>query len=416
MRSAERYGLSAAEPQVDLKAVMSHVRSVILDVYEEESPEALRADGIDVYLGETRFIDAHTLAVGDTVLTGRNFLLATGAHPFVPPIASLEDVDYLTYEKIWDLEALPHHLMVIGAGPVGCEMSQAFRRLGARVTLIDAQGRLLPRDEPDASQVLARVFESEGIDLQLGVPVQRVWQEGAGGQGNTGRIHLIAGGKELAGDALLVAVGRRPNVEGLDLEKAGVAYTAKGIQVNDNLRTSQRHIYAAGDCTGGKQFTHYAGWQGAMAARNALLPGTSKGIADQVPWTTFTDPEVAHAGLTEEQVRKRFGTSYRTCEWSMAQVDRARTDVDTTGFIKLFLKPDNTVLGATIVAGRAGEMIHEWIVALDQGLKADAISKAIHVYPSYSISNMQAAYDVRMEKLLNGTSGRVIRGLHRIMR
>lgn len=422
MRNAERYGLAAAEPQADLKEVMSHVQSVVLDVYEEESPEALRADGIDVYLGDTRFIDAHTLAAGDTVLTGRNFLLTTGAHPSVPPIAGLEDVDYLTYEKIWDMEILPRHLLVIGAGPIGCEMSQAFRRLGANVTLINAQDRLLPRDEPDASQVLARVFEAEGIDLRFNAPAQRVWHEasgehrGTGDRQGTGSIHVIAGGEEVSGDVLLVAAGRHPNVEGLDLEKAGVAYTAQGIQVDDNLRTSQRHIYAAGDCTGGEQFTHYAGWQGAMAVRNALLPGASKGVTDRVPWTTFTDPEVAHAGLTEDQVRKKLGADYRICEWSMAQVDRARTDVETDGFIKLLLKPDNTVLGATIVAARAGEMIHEWILALDQGLTAEALSNAMHIYPSYSISNMQAAYDVRMEKLLNGMSGRVIRSLHRIMR
>jgi len=205
-------------------------------------------------------------------------------------------------------------------------------------------------------------------------------------------------------------------VEGLDLEKAGVDYSASGIQVDDHLRTSQRHIYAAGDCTGGYQFTHYAGWQAAMAVRNALLPGASKGVTDLVPWTTFTDPEVAHAGLTEAQAREQFGDAVKTCDWPMAQVDRARTEGDTDGFIKLVHLQNGTLLGATIVAAQAGEMIHEWIVALDRGIKVDDLSNILHIYPTYSIAGMQASAAIRVERLLNGTTGRVVRGLARLMR
>ena len=416
MRTANRFGLSSAEPEVDLKSVMAHVRSVVMEVYDDESPEALRADGIDVYLGAARFIDPHTLAAGDAVLTARYFLIATGAHPFIPPIPGLEDVEYLTYETIWDLQVLPRHLLVIGAGPIGSEMSQAFRRLGADVTLIGGQDRLLSRDDPDASRVLAGVFGAEGIDLKLGAPAERVWQDTAGGAAVAGGIHVSAGGEQVVGDALLVAVGRRPNVDGLDLEAAGVAYSGRGIQVDDHLRTSQRHIYAAGDCTGGYQFTHYAGWQAVMAVRNALLPGASKGITDLVPWTTFTDPEVAHVGLTEEQARAEFGDEVMTCEWPMTRVDRARAEAHTAGFIKLVHKKNGALLGATIVAGRAGEMIHEWIVALDQGLKVGDLSNAIHVYPTYSMASMQAAAAIRVQQMLSGMSGRVVHGLARLMR
>jgi pyruvate/2-oxoglutarate dehydrogenase complex dihydrolipoamide dehydrogenase (E3) component len=409
MRTADRYGLSAVEPEVDLKSVMDHVRVVIAEVYHEESPEVLRADGIDVYLGAARFLDPHTLAAGETTLSARNFLIATGAHPFIPPVVGLDSVDYLTYESIWDLKVLPRHLLVVGAGPIGCEMAQAFCRLGAKVTLLASGDRVLPRDEPAASDVLGEVFEAEGINLLYNARAERAWQDASG-------IHLGAGGDELVGDVLLVVVGRRPNVDGLDLEKAGVAYSAEGIQVDDNLRTSQRHIYAAGDCIGRHQFTHYAGWQGVMAVRNALLPGASKGLPDQVPWTTFTDPEVAHVGLTEEQARDRFGDKMMTCEWQMAQADRARAERDTAGFIKLVHKKDGTLLGATIVAGRAGEMIHEWIVALDRGLKVGDLSSAIHVYPTYSTASMQAAADVRLTQMFGGISGRVIRRLARLMR
>ncbi|MEE8390403.1 MAG: FAD-dependent oxidoreductase, partial [Anaerolineae bacterium] len=229
-------------------------------------------------------------------------------------------------------------------------------------------------------------------------------------------IHLVAGNAQVVGDALLLATGRRPNVDDLDLDKAGVAYSAKGIQVDDHLHASRRHIYAAGDCTGSHQFTHYAGWQAFLAVRNALLPGASKGVTDLVPWTTFTDPEVAHVGLTEGQARARFGDKVMICEWPMERVDRARAEGDTAGFVKLVHKQDGTLLGTTIVAGRGGEMIHEWIVALDRGLKVGDLANAIHVYPTYSTASMQAAAAVRVEQLLSGTSGRVVRGLARLMR
>ena len=409
MRTADHYGLSSVEPAVDLKAVMAHVRAVVNEVYQEESPEALRADGIDVLLGEARFLDSHTLTTGEATLSARNVLIATGAHPFIPPIAGLERVDHWTYETIWDLDVLPQRLLVVGAGPIGCEMAQAFRRLGSKVTLLASRDRLLPRDDPAASHALAEVFEDEGINVIYNARAEIAWQDEKG-------VHVGAGGNGVVGDELLVTTGRRPNVHGLDLEKAGVAYSTAGIEVDDNLRTNQRHIYAAGDCIGSYQFTHYAGWQAAMAVRNALLPGASKGVTDLVPWTTFTDPEVAHIGLTEDKAREQFGNAVMTCKWPMKSADRARADGDTAGFIKLVHKKDGALLGATIVAARAGEMIHEWIVALYEGLKVGDLSNVIHVYPTYSTAGMQAAAAIRVEQLLSGTSGRVIRGLARLMR
>lgn len=409
MRTADRYGLTPADPVVDLKSVMSVVHRVINQVYQHESPEALRANGIDVILGDVRFLDSHTLSVNEDIFTARYVLLSTGAHPFIPPINGLDTVNYLTYENIWDLETLPEHLLVIGAGPIGCEMAQAFRRLGSQVTLIEGEERMLLRDEPDASKVMTAVFKAEGINMHFAVTVDRVWQKGK-------TIHVAAGVKELAGDCLLVAVGRRPNVDGLALEKAGVAYSPRGIDVDEHLRTSQRHMYAAGDCIGSYQFTHYAGWQAAMAVRNALLPGATKGIRDMVPWTTFTDPEVAHVGLTEQQAREQLGDAVMTCQWPMERVDRARTEGHTQGFLKLVHKKDGTLLGATIVCQRAGEMIHEWIVALEHSLKVGDLAQTIHVYPTYSTASMQAAAEIRVAQLLGGISGRVIRGLSHLLR
>jgi pyruvate/2-oxoglutarate dehydrogenase complex dihydrolipoamide dehydrogenase (E3) component len=388
---------------------MAHVRSVIDDVYQYESPEVLKGDGIDVFIGESRFLDAHTLVVGDVELRAERILLATGGHPLVPPIPGLDDVDYLTYEQLWDLEQIPDRMIVLGGGPVGCEMAQAFGRLGAQVTVVEGGPRLLPRDEPDASSVIADVFRRERIDLYLDSKAERVWQD-------TDGTHLVAGGHELICDALLIAVGRRPNVDGLDLERAGVDYDSGGVKVDEHLRTSQKHIYAAGDCTGGFQFTHYAGWQAFNAVRNAMLPGAAKGVTDLVPWTTFTDPEVAHIGLHEQQARELHGDNVAVCDWPLSRVDRARTESDTTGFVKIVHKKDGSVLGATIVAARAGEMIHEWAIALAHGLKVGDIAEVIHVYPTYSMASMQAAVDVRVSRLLSGTSGRLIRSLAHLIR
>lgn len=407
MRTADRYGLTHVEPVIDLKSVMSHVRNVIAQIYRHESPEVLRASGIDVFTGNARFLDPHTLTVGETTVTARHVLITIGAHPSIPTITGLDSVPYLTYESIWDLEALPHHLLVVGAGAIGCEMAQAFRRLGARVSLIEAGERI--SDEPAVAEVISEVFTAEGIELHFNVMAERAWQ------GKDG-IHLIAGGEELVGDALLVAIGRRPEVDGLDLERAGVTYSAGGIEVDNHLRTSQRHIYAAGDCIGNYQFTHYAGWQAHMAVRNALLPGAAKGVTELVPWAVFTDPEVAHIGLTEEQARKRFGEAVMTCVWPMEKVDRALTEGATAGFLKLVHKQDGTLLGITIVARQAGEMIHEWIVAMEHGLKVGDLANVIHVYPTYTTASMQATADIRVSQLLSGTSGRIIRGLVRLRR
>jgi pyruvate/2-oxoglutarate dehydrogenase complex dihydrolipoamide dehydrogenase (E3) component len=410
MRNARRYGLAPADPRVDLAAIMARIRDTVGQIYADESPDALRARGIDVLLGPARFRDPHTLAVGQETLTARKILIATGARPLVPPINGLDEVGYLSSDNLWDLEALPEHLLIVGAGPMGCEMAQAFRRLGARVTLLVAGDRLLPRDDPAASLALAEVFTAEGIDLIYNARAELAWHDEAG------RIRLGAGGNGLVGDTLLLAAGRRPNVDGLGLARAGVAYSPAGIQVDDTLRTSQGHIYAAGDCTGGPQFTHYAAWQAGLAARNALLPGASAAVAEAVPWTTFTDPEVARAGLSEARARQKFGDDVTTTQWPMDRVDRARTEGNTAGFIKLVHRQNGRLLGATIVAARAGEMIHEWIVALQHGLSVDHLSAALHVYPTYAVANMEAALSVRLERLLSGLSGRALRTLARMGR
>ncbi len=409
MRTAGRFGLTPVDTAVDLKSVMEHVRSVIAEIYSYTTPETLRNQGINVFLGEPHFIDAHTISIGDQTLSANYVLICTGAHPFVPPITGLNTTPYLTYQNIWDLNVLPKHLVVIGGGPIGCEIAQGFRRLGSGVTLLEGGDRLLPQDDNDASRILAEVFRNEGIDLRLKSNVERTWQTG-------GDVHLTAAGEEIVCDALLVAVGRLPNLNGLDLDKAGVEYTKQGIKVDRYLRTSQTHIYAAGDCLGGFQFTHYAGWQGFIAVRNALLLGSSKGITDQVPWTTFTDPEVAHVGMTEEQARQKLGDAVYTTVWPMKRVDRALNEAEATGFLKLVYRKDRKLLGVTIVAAEAGEMVNEWVIAMKHSFKVDELASVIHVYPTYSTASMQASTAILVKRLLGGLSGKVVKRLAHVKR
>ena len=338
MRAADRYGLNVVEAVVDLKAVIARIKAVTEEVYQGESTETLRNEGIDVFFGHTRFLDLSTVQVRDVKLTGRRFVIATGARPVTPNIPGITEINYLTYETVWELQDLPERLVIIGGGPIGCELGQAFQRLGSKVTLLEAGPRLLPKDEPEAGDFISTRLVEEGVDVRLGASVQRLWQQSM-------TIHAEVGGEELEGDALLLAVGRTPRVDNLGLERAGVGYTARGIDVDVRLRTSRQHIYAAGDCLGGYQFTHYAGWQGFMAVRNAFLPGASKAVLSQVPWATFTDPEVARVGLSEAQARASHGDKIRVVNWPLAKVDRALTEGDPKGFVKVVHRNNGTVLG-----------------------------------------------------------------------
>ena len=410
MTEASSLGMGGRQrPEIDLKKVMSRVSRAVEQVYSREAPDILETKNIRVIQEEARFVDPHTLAAGDTQITARRFLIATGARPFIPPIPGLDDTGYLTYQSVWDLEELPASLVVMGAGPIGCELAQAFCRLGSRVTLVEGADRILLHDEPEAGQALAQRLTQEGVDLRLGKMVERVAQNGRG-------VKVDLGGEELAGEALLVAVGRRPNIDGLALNQAKVAFGPQGIGVDRRLRTSQKHIYAAGDCAGSHQFTHYAGWQGFMAVRNAFLPGSARAVLDSVPWTTFTDPEVAHAGLTEAEAQKRFGGALEVSTWPMARVDRTATAGGGSGFIKVIHKKNGAILGATVVSPRAGEMIHEWTLAIDNGIDMGAIAKSIHVYPTYSMGSMQLASQVWVDQLLSGVLGRLVKGLARLGR
>lgn len=411
VQRASQYGIGALptpsastaspQPATDMSKVRDFLNRAIGDVYSMETPEVLRARGIDVVQAPASFLDPHTLRAGARTLTGKAFLLCTGAGPTLPQALGLDGVPYLTYEHFFANSILPEHLIVVGGGPVGLELAQAYRRIGAHVTLVAS--RLLPREEPKVALLLEKVLAREGVARAHGRATAFKMSEGA--------ITVEVGEGEVSGDLLLIATGRAPNVSGLDLEKAGVSYSDRGIQVNEHLQTSAAHVYAAGDCTGGYQFTHYAGWQGFQAVRNALFVGSSIGISEIVPRTTYTDPEIAQVGYTEAGARRKFGAEVAVTVRSMDTVDRAICEDSTDGFIKTIYKKDGTLLGATVAAARAGEVITEYTLALTRGMKSGEVAGAIHPYPTYSTPVQQITAEIAAANFLESLPGKVVRRL-----
>ncbi|MDQ6673200.1 MAG: FAD-dependent oxidoreductase [Chloroflexota bacterium] len=404
LRHADEFGFDPVQPTVDLRRVMAGVREAIDHVYAFETPQALADAGVDVYLGGARFEDSHTLIVGEqTRIRAEHILLCTGAGAVDPAIPGLAETPHWTYASVWQQEHLPQRLLVLGSGPVGIELTQAFARLGSAVTILERGDRPLKVADPEASSVLRRALEDEGVQFRIGARVDRVLQHG-------NAVVLSDRGEDVEGDALLVAVGRRPVVKGLDLEQAGVAYTERGIQVDEHLRTSQKHIFACGDVIGSFQFTHYAAWQASMAIRTMLLPGSSKGVLERVPWTVFTEPEVAQCGLTEDEARRRYADrEVCVARWPLERLDRAVTDHDRHGFVKIVHRPNGQILGAQIVSARAGEMIAEIALAIDHNLKLGDVAATLHVYPTYAIGVQQLAAAVRLRTLSRSAVVKLVR-------
>jgi pyruvate/2-oxoglutarate dehydrogenase complex dihydrolipoamide dehydrogenase (E3) component len=405
VRIADQFGIQAAPSQVDMRFVRAHIQTIIQEIYQHETPEAFSKRGVDVIQGTARFIDPHHVVVGDRTLRAKKFVIATGARPTVPNIPGIESIPYKTNLNLFDNDVLPEHLLVLGAGPIGMEMAQAYTRLGARVTVVGEA--VLPRDEPDAVTVLRRVLEQEGVRFVLGQVI--------GVRQDNGEVVLTTHtGTEVQGDMLLVAVGRTPNVDLLALDKAGVAFSPQGIPVNAYLQTNIPHIYAAGDCTTGPKFTHYAGAQGAVAGRNTLLPfAKSKGLPQHVPWVTFTEPELAHIGLTEAEARNQHGAAAKVFILPLTEGDRSVADRDTQGFVKLVYKSGGKLLGATVLADRAGEMIAEYTLVMNDKLSLHDLDKVMHPYPTYADIAKKAVSNLLIEELLASRGFRLLKRLVR---
>ncbi len=400
VRVASRMGVDSSAPVVDMKRVKGYVQTAVQTVYTQETPEKLEAKGIDVIFGSAAFVDGNTVELdGQRRLSAKKFVLATGAHPHVPPISGLADVPFFTYEQIFENERLPNHLLILGAGPIGVEIGQSYGRLGAKVTLIDPAG-LLPEIDVEARGVMGEVLVDEGVDVVVG-------EVTAVSQLSQHDIELQLDKQIVQGDMLLVATGRRPNVDNLGLAEAGIDYSERGIGVSQYLQTSVPHIYAVGDCIGGAQATHLAGWQGFQAVRNAFLPRQSRGVLTAVPYTIFTDPEIASMGMSEAKARDKYGEILQITQTSLSQIDRAITDDATQGFIKLLHTKKGEILGATIIGPRAGEMITEFILAKKHNLSVQDVASTMHVYPSYSMGVQRLLSKRATADFLNSNMGRL---------
>jgi pyruvate/2-oxoglutarate dehydrogenase complex dihydrolipoamide dehydrogenase (E3) component len=389
MRHASATGLAPVESQIDLARVMDHVQDAIRTIEPQDSPERLRAAGVELIEAEGRFVGPRTIDVGGRELTYRAAIIATGSEPVVPTIAGLPDAQPLTTETVWQLRELPKRLLVLGGGPVGCELAQAFSRLGARVTLVEMTDRLLLKEEPRASELIATRLRGEGVDVHLRARASAVRpvDDGEGWE-----LAIDAPGHEgLPFDRIIIATGRAPRTPHLGLQAVGVKTDSAGAVVVDaRLRTSARSIFAVGDVTGRLPFTHVAAHHARVATPNALFHARAR-VHTAIPWVTFTDPEVGRVGMTEQQARERWERRVSIAEFEYADLDRAITAGEAYGFAKLIAGPHRRLVGATIAAPASGEAIAELTAWISRGEKLDTVSRTVHAYPTLAEGAARAA-------------------------
>jgi pyruvate/2-oxoglutarate dehydrogenase complex dihydrolipoamide dehydrogenase (E3) component len=395
MRHADKYGIEAVEPTIDTAKVFERIHAVQQQIADaEDNADRYREMGLDVMVGQPAHVTSPTsVSVNGDSLEARFILLCTGSRPVVPPIEGIEAAGYLTSETVWDIDRAPESMVFVGCGPISMEMAQAFRRLGVKVTVLQKGDRILPRDESDLVATLQRSVIDEGVDLRLNVEIERVTVENG-----TKVLHGAENGEERRweGAEILIGAGRRPNVEGLGLEELGIELNNKGVLVDNRSRTKVSSVYAVGDIAGRYLFTHMAGYEGVRAVRDMFFPGKGK-VTDFVPWCTFTDPELAHAGLTISEAEEQLGADdVEVWRQDLIHSDRARADSATTGAV-VVVTHKKRVVGAHILAPHAGEMIHELALAIKEGMKFDDVANLIHVYPTYSIAIGQLAADSAFE-------------------
>jgi pyruvate/2-oxoglutarate dehydrogenase complex dihydrolipoamide dehydrogenase (E3) component len=405
-RRAGRFGVQANEPAIDFRAVHDHIHGVIAAIAPHDSEARFAGLGVRVLRAQARFTGPREVAAGDFRIQARRFVIAAGSTPLVPPLPGLERVPYLTNETVFDLVERPRHLLVIGGGPIGVELAQAFRRLGAAVSVVE-MATLLPKDDPELVQIVRQRLHDEGVALHERTRVIAVEPTPDGvallteSDGNKARID---------GSHLLIAAGRRANIAGLDLAAAGIAHSATGITVDSHLRTSNRRVYAIGDAVGGLQFTHLAGYHAGIVIRHALFRLPARVDLRRVPWVTYSDPELAQVGLTEAAARAA-GRPVQVLRWSFADNDRAQTERATAGLVKAVVTPRGRILGATIAGAHAGELILPWVLAMANNLKIGALATMIAPYPTLGEASKRAAGSFYTPKLFTKRTQRLVRFL-----
>jgi pyruvate/2-oxoglutarate dehydrogenase complex dihydrolipoamide dehydrogenase (E3) component len=409
VRHAGRFGVNGHEPAVDFGTVHAHVHGVIATIAPHDSVERFEGLGVHVIQAAACFTGPRTIVAGDQEITARRFVVATGSSAFVPPIPGLKDVPYLTNETIFDLTEAPAHLLVIGAGPIGIEMAQAHRRLGAKVSVLE-MFKMMPKDDPEAVAVVREKIRAEGVDVLEGIKVI-----GIAKNGNAIAVTIEEAGRErtIAGTHLLVAAGRRANVAGLGLETAGIDANPRGIKVDERLRTTNKRVFAIGDVAGGYQFTHMAGYHAGIVIRNALFNLPAKVDYRAVPWVTYADPELAHVGLTEAQAREK-DPQAKAVKWLFTENDRAQAERATEGFIKAVVGKGGIIVGATIVGRHAGELILPWVLAVQKGLKIGDMAGIIAPYPTLSEVSRRVAGAWYTPKLFTARTARVVRVMQKL--
>jgi len=410
-RRAAEFGLpQVALPPVDLGAVMDRVQSVIAQIQKHDSVDRFCNLGAEVRFGQPRFLDEHMAEVDGKCLSAKAWVISTGSSPALPPVEGLLNVPYWTNETIFSQRTLPLRLLVLGGGPIGLEMAQAFQRLGSRVTVVEFLDQILGPEDADVADILRKRLEAEGMAILTGVKAVKAESRGseilltvapASGKGTT---HL------LEADALLVATGRRPNVAELGLEEAGVEFTPRGIPTNARMQTTMHHIYACGDVNGQFPFTHVAGYEAGVALTNIVLHLPRRADYTKVGWCTYTEPEVASIGLNEKRA-KAANIEYRLLEEHFQENDRALAEGESEGKIKLLISPKGKPLGCQIIGAHAGELIHEWVVAIGGGVKLSTMAGGIHVYPTLSEISKRAAGRYFTEKLFSEKTKSVLHHL-----
>ncbi len=409
LRASGAFGIAPQEPGIDFAAVHEHVHAVINAIAPHDSVERFTRLGVRVIEAAGTFIDADTVQAGDIQVKARRFVIATGSSAAAPPIAGLENVPFLTNETLFDAKALPEHLIVIGGGPIGMEMAQAHRRLGSRVTVLEMFAPL-GKDDPELGAIVLEQIRAEGVDIRGGVKIIKVEKTGDNIQ-----VVIEESGKTLVikGSHLLVAAGRTPNVENLGLERAGIIHDRRGITVDAGLRSSNRRVYAIGDVAGHFQFTHVANYHAGIVIRAILFRLPARISDAAIPWVTYTDPELAHVGLTEAAARKAHGNTIKVLRWPFAENDRAIAMRETAGLVKIITTRRGRILGAGIAGPEAGEIIQPWVLAISARLNIKAMTAAITPYPTLSEVNKRAAISFYHDKMTNPWLGRLIRFLAR---
>ena len=411
INTSKKYGITA-KGKFNIKDVIKHVQDTINIIKVHDDPERFRKMGINVIFGSPKFISKKELKINDQIIKSKKFVISTGSSPFIPNIKGLKQAGYLDNTKVFQINKLPKSLAVLGAGPIGLELAQAFSRLGSKVSIIVRSDKILSKEDPEISKELKTCLEDENIKFYFNTKFLNVEKTTKGK-----KINLIYNGKKetCLVNEILVATGRTPNTSNLNLEKANIKYDNKGIVVDSRLRTTNKNVYACGDVIGHFIFTHIAEYQAGIIVSNIVFKIPKKTNYRVIPWATFTDPEIARVGLTEQQVKNK-NLKHKILKYKFSSVDRAITDSDTKGFVKLIIDHKSKILGCHIIGPSAGELIHEFVLAMNSNLSIFKISQSIHIYPTLSQVARRTVNTYYGKKLFSNKTKKIVKILSKIIR